>query len=77
MSAKDLLADINGDNLLKAWLGEKRMQNDDGRETRAKQSRHGVKHPNEYLKGEGRIMDVRKLIDFNRARLDFLSSQQQ
>ncbi len=24
ISAKDLLADINGDNLLKAWIGEQR-----------------------------------------------------
>ena len=43
-SAKDLLADINGENLLKAWIGEKRQQNDDGKETRVKKSMNGVKH---------------------------------
>ena len=35
-----------------------------------------MRHPNDLLQGEGRIMDVRKLIDFTKARLDFLSSQQ-
>ena len=73
--AKDLLADLNGENLLKAWTGDKRQQPDEGRETRAKQPRPG-RHPNELLNGEGRIMDIRKLIELNKARLDFLSSQQ-
>ena len=73
-SAKDLLADLNGENLLKAWIGDKKPQPDDGRGTRAKQARPGAR-PSELLHGAGRIMDVRKLIELNRARLDFLSSQ--
>ena len=76
MSCKDLLADINGESLLKAWIGEKRNRDDEGRETRVRQSRHGAKHAHDLFKGEGRIMDINKLIELNRARLDFLSSQQ-